>query len=72
MFLKKICYPHQGCFYLIRNSNKKYHCDNNYYYKNCLICLNRVIHFGMVKLNLQQPLIQSSVSHDPLEIILMC
>ncbi len=40
--------------------------------------LKNVIHFKMlfiplmVKLNFQQPLLQTSVSHDPSELILIC
>ncbi len=73
-FLKDISYAHQGCIYVIENTVKLFNCEILLQFKKIYIfnIFENIIFPVLVKLNFQQPLLQSSVSHDPSEIILIC
>ncbi len=67
MLLKEVSNAYQCCIHLIKNSNmmKYYKITFEYIFKyNCIPV--------MAKLNLQQLLLQFSVSHVPSEMIVIC
>ncbi len=72
MLLKEVSYTPQGCIYLIKKYSKKVILWNNITIKNNFsiwIHFKMLFILVMVKLNIQQLLLQLSVSHDPSEII---
>ncbi len=55
----------QGCIYLIKNTVKTVICEYIMIYSNCFF-------MHSIKAEFSVSLLQSSVSHDPSEIILIC
>ncbi len=64
MFFKEVSYAHQGCIYLMKNKNGEMLLK----FKNTLKCNL----FLWRKAEFSASLLQSSVSHDTSEIILIC
>jgi len=65
MLLKELSYTHQGIIYLIKNV------EILLQFKITVLYLN-IFYKLMAKLNFQQSLLQSLVSHDPSEMLIWC
>ncbi len=69
LFLKEVSYAHQACYSHLFDPkySKKYKYCENFHFES-------TVHFILMylwQINFQQSLLQSSVSHDPSEIILI-
>ncbi len=73
MFLKEVSYAHEASIYLIKNTVKT---TVKYYYNlKCVFYFNtfkNYIYLCDANAEFSASLLQSSVSHDPSEIILIC
>ncbi len=71
MFLQEVSYGYQGYIYLIKNTMKTAIIVKYYYHFSCLFEIF-FIYSCDFKAEFSASLLQSSVSHDPSEIILIC
>jgi len=62
--LKEGSYAHQGCIHLIKNTFKALLIHHHEYYYKLKQPFSVLIHFVKARLNIQQQLLQSSVSHE--------
>ncbi len=71
--LNEISYAHQGCIYLIKNTEKTLILWNLIANSNNGFLFQYTLKYNLfLTQNFHQHLLQSSVSHDPSEIILIC
>ncbi len=74
MFLKNVSYTHKIYIYLIQNTKTAILWNIITMYKKLFILLECILKCNSLlwsQLNFHQPLLQSSVSHDPSEVILI-